>query len=398
MADSSRFDFCEKCGALSRDGQCQSCGYKDPKYVPPAPEASSSAQQQFNQQYQYNQQAGQQYNVQSQYTQQYNQQYNRQYGQYSPYATPKKSNGGVIAIIVIAIVILFMCLTCGVGAVMMALTTDITDKVTSMQYEYNYYDEDSYDDYYSDDYYSDDYYSDNYDDYSDDYYDENGNQIYPSQDVEGLESGKYYTELYSAIRDDLAYSVEMTEGYYAPENYEYVMVDIEYPIISGDVPNLEYINETLEYEYSYYLDYFAESYEPYMLQDSYYIIYATCYVTYMDENVMSVVFHEEVLLDNFSAINFYCLNFDMKNGVVLNNTELLDMDEEFAIDFRKREILENGYEALPDYTDQEILALLKDENYLVIFYTPMGMEVGLNLGSVVIYMTYSDYQNFLNQY
>ena len=27
MADSSRFDFCPKCGALSRDGVCQSCGY-----------------------------------------------------------------------------------------------------------------------------------------------------------------------------------------------------------------------------------------------------------------------------------------------------------------------------------------------------------------------------------
>lgn len=396
MADSSRFDFCEKCGALSRDGQCQSCGYKDPKYVPPTPAVSNDIQQQYNQQYQYNQQFAQQYNIQSQYTQQYNQQANPQYGQqYASYVPPKKSNGGVIAIIVIAIVILFMFLTCGVGFFMMALTTDITDKFTSIEYEDYYGDSDYYDD---DDYYNDDYYDDYYSEESNEYYDENGEQIYPDQDVEGLESGKYYTELYSDFRYDLKYSAEMTSGYYAPENYENVIVNVEYPVISGDVPNLADINETLEYEYSYYVDYFAESYEPYMLPESYYIIYATCYVTYMDENVMSVVFHEEVLLDDFSAINFYCLNFDMKNGVVLNNTEILDIDEDFAVDFRRREILENGYEALPDYTDQEILDLLKDEDYLVIFYTPMGMEVGLNLGDVVIYMTYSDYKQFLNKY
>ncbi len=347
MANSSRFDFCEKCGALSRDGECQSCGHKDPKYVTPI-----------------------------QPTVQYNN---------PALAQPKSNDGGIIALIVVSIVILFLFLTCGVGFITLALTTDITDKfvTTGGYYEDNYRDEDF----------------ESWEDSGEDSYGSSyGGSTYPSQDVEGLESGKYYLDLYSDIRYDLDYQVEMTSGYYAPEEYENVMVDIEYPVISGNVDNLDTINGLLEYEYTYYLDYFEDNYKSTMLPTGYYMVYATCYVTYMDENVMSVVFQEEVLLDDLRAINFYCLNFDMKNGMVLNNTEILNMDEEFAADFRVREILENGEEALPDYTDQQIMELLNDEDYLVIFYTPMGMEVGLNLGSSVIFMTYSDYERFLNTY
>ena len=42
--------------------------------------------------------------------------------------------------------------------------------------------------------------------------------------------------------------------------------------------------------------------------------------------------------------------------------------------------------------------MLKDPAYLVVFYTPMGMEVGLNLGNRVVYVTYEDYEQFLNTF
>lgn len=371
MADSSRFDFCDKCGALSRDGVCQSCGYKDPNYVPPVRKAEET-QPVYGQQAVYNQQV--QYSQQPRYTQ---------------YQAPKKNNSTLV-IIILAVVILTLMLTCGIGFVVFALI--VSFNATSFEqvdsgYEWEY--DDGY-------YYEDDTYNDGWD-YYEDIPDETTEYL-PGQDVEGLESGKYYTELYSDFRYDLDYQVEMQYGLYSPEEYEFVMIDVEYPVIKGNAPNRDVLNEYLEYEYSYYVDYFLEEYEPYMETDSYFMVAAVPYVTYMDENVMSVVFQEEVVLDDFSAINFYCLNFDMKNGVLLNNTEILHMDEEFVIDFRKREILENGDEILTNFTDQEILEMLKDEDYLVIFYTPMGMEVGLNLGNVVIYMTYSDYLKYLNNF
>ena len=88
-------------------------------------------------------------------------------------------------------------------------------------------------------------------------------------------------------------------------------------------------------------------------------------------------------------------------------------------------LLENGHEAKREWVDhnggvciltldadgctylvrqyrypyhQEILELLRNLDHLVIFYTPMGMEVGLNLYEVVLYMTYSDYERFLKLY
>ena len=74
----------------------------------------------------------------------------------------------------------------------------------------------------------------------------------------------------------------------------------------------------------------------------------------------------------------------------------LNLNDDFAVDFREREISENGDGALTDYTDQEILAMLKDEDTLVLFYTPMGLEVGLNLDGEIVYVTYEDYMDFRN--
>lgn len=72
------------------------------------------------------------------------------------------------------------------------------------------------------------------------------------------------------------------------------------------------------------------------------------------------------------------------------------MDEAFAMDFRMREGMENGEYSLTGYTDQEIQNMLNNPETLVIFFTPMGMEVGLNLGDRVVYVTYEDYLSYTN--
>ena len=40
--------------------------------------------------------------------------------------------------------------------------------------------------------------------------------------------------------------------------------------------------------------------------------------------------------------------------------------------------------------------MLKDEDTLVLFYTPMGLEVGLNLDGEIVYVTYEDYMDYRN--
>ena len=221
----------------------------------------------------------------------------------------------------------------------------------------------------------------------------------PSQDLEGLENGKYYEGLYNALREDLVYNIEFKLGEHIPEEYgERVVIQVEYPQLTGAAPNLDIINAYLEREYTYFLEYFVNNYEPYITDNSAFYCISQGFVTYMDEKVLSVVFQEEIYIDGDSMIQYYCLNFDMTDGVILNNVDIMNLDLDFAVEFRRREILENGDEWLTDFTDQEILEMLKDADHLVIFYTPMGMEVGLNLYEVVLFMTYSDYEKFLNLY
>ena len=103
MADTSRFDFCEKCGALSRDGMCQSCGHVDPNYQPPKQETEE---------------------VKGVYSQQINE-VSRQ--QFNTYQKPAKSSG-VMIIIILALVILSMFHTCGVGIFSVAIMKVLTER------------------------------------------------------------------------------------------------------------------------------------------------------------------------------------------------------------------------------------------------------------------------------
>lgn len=217
------------------------------------------------------------------------------------------------------------------------------------------------------------------------------------QDVEGIEAGLYY-ELEEYIRKDLPYQVVIKEETFIPDEYTDVSVKVGYPVISGSTPGIDYFNEILEHEYTYFVDYFYQDFREYAEKEDAYLIEVIPYVTYMDEEVMSVVFEELVSTQYFEYINFYCVNFNMKEGVILYNTELLNIDKAFVRDFRERERKENGEKELIGYTDQDLLQMLSDEEYLVIFYTPMGMGVGLNLDTVVVYVTYREYEKYLNSF
>lgn len=438
MSDTGRFEFCPKCGALTRDGQCQSCGYRassreeTPEEIrgqysgalpgqgenPGAESVQEQTAGQMQEQaagqmqeqaagqtqeqtawqaqnqaawqgaYQYPYQDPGPNPYQSSYQNMYPNLYQGMYPLSPAGAAPQKKNGGMVAGVAAVAALLVI----AVFVVSFAAFYSLGRGDAKDPRDYSWF--------VGDDKVDRDKDREKDRDAGQDREDPSEETHSPEQTVPepGLSEGEYYGELYSAMRDDLQYRINMETGYFAPREYENVEVSIDYPQIAGDVDNLEYLNEILEYEYQYYLDYFADEYEPDMDPDSYYICRAECYITYMDEDVMSVVFREELALDWFSAISFYCLNFNMKDGVLMNNTEMLNMDQSFAIDFRNREVMENGDNWLTDYSDQEILQMLRDPDYLVIFYTPIGMVVGLNMQEVVIYVTYSDYEKYLGSY
>lgn len=121
------------------------------------------------------------------------------------------------------------------------------------------------------------------------------------------------------------------------------------------------------------------------------------YITYMDEETLSIVLEEDGYLDNsFYESRLISLNFDMETGMAMTNTQILKIDDEFTIDFRERCKKQNGeIYGLNYYSDQDITSLMNEESTLILFYTPLGLEVGFNYPDGWVTVTYPDYEEDL---
>ena len=145
-----------------------------------------------------------------------------------------------------------------------------------------------------------------------------------------------------------------------------------------------------------------------MTKDSYFVASAKCFVTYMSADTLSVAFEQTLKCDQFVNSSVYSVNIDMKTGNILKNTDIINTDEAFAADFRERSEKQNGgSKLLEGMTDKQLLSALQSEDSLIIMYTPMGMEIGVNGESAAsdseinkagwVTVTYKDYKSLLKQ-
>lgn len=215
---------------------------------------------------------------------------------------------------------------------------------------------------------------------------------------EGIpENSEYYGELKDVIRTDLDYSIEW-KNYEYEGNNEYTMIAVDYPQLKGKLPNRDIVNELIAAEITYFEEYYGE-YSQYMMEGETFAVYSEGFVTYMDEDMVSVVFEETIYTDYWTDHGLYCINIDVENGVVLDNSSILNIDDEFAVDFRIRSREQNGSNNPLDYmTDQEIAYYLSESGTAILFYTPIGMEVGINYGEGYLTVTYGDYEQFIQKY
>lgn len=222
-------------------------------------------------------------------------------------------------------------------------------------------------------------YNDYYDDYDDyDYYE-------PSPDDD------YYVELADALRDDLSYSVDFEEYNYFDDD-DYVYISVWYATVSDDLPFAEKINEYLEEGAMYY----AWAYES--DDTSNFTLNVESFVTYMDEETLSVVVDERIYLGSEVDYNLYCMNFDLKTGTLLYNTDMIEVSDELVQDFREQSEYQNGYTvSVEDYSDEEIGNFMSDEESLILYYTPVGLEIGYNHPDGWVTATFKSYQKYLKK-
>lgn len=230
-------------------------------------------------------------------------------------------------------------------------------------------------------------------------YEESGDEPYhpyeDAEDEEAREESIYY-DFHNEVRSDLSYQIRIEElGCYYGDNGN-VSVKVEYPVVSGvDSGGLDGINAALYREVDEIKRY-AESVADQLGSQESYIFEAECLVTYMDEEKFSIVYRENGYLNEEGYESYVVpVNIDMKSKMALTNTQLLDIDDAFSIDFRERCEKQNGEIAfLESFSDQDITELLTDTGSLIIFYTPMGMEVGFNYYYGWVTVTYRDYQKY----
>ena len=216
----------------------------------------------------------------------------------------------------------------------------------------------------------------------DDFYYEDGKYIPRPED-------EYYLKLANAVREDLSYSIEWEE--YTTTDYEDIVeISIQYARVSGDIPAIDEINGYLEDGAMYYATYFDS------ISATNLWLNVTSYITYMDEEKLSVVVDERFIYEDEQYYNLYCMNFDLVTGSLLYNTAIIEVSEELAEAFREQSDYQNGVSTgVSRYSDEEIMELLADEESLILYYSPVGLEIGYNYPTGWITATFKEYEKFL---
>lgn len=321
---------------------------------------------------------------------------NYPYSPYSPYAAPaKKNNMPLIIGITAAVILLFLIAVAALTYRIVSLYSEGREK-SRHSYEADEYDPGPFDqdnpgfwdgneyDYFYD--YGDDYFNDYDYGYSDDY-------DYGYDYDFDYDNDQYYT-LHDDIKSDLSYSVDFDEYEYTED--EKVVIRVSYPVIDGkDVPNLKHLNDAVQEEVELFKDYLKE-YEGYLdNEDSFFSAVSMGYVTYMDEEKLSIVFSENIYTDLYSNAYLYSINIDMENGVILENENMLSIDDDFSVEFRTKSDIQNGEIVyLTGMTDQQITDYFNSSN-VIVFYTPKGMEIGFNYEAGWVTVTYEEYEKYL---
>lgn len=191
-------------------------------------------------------------------------------------------------------------------------------------------------------------------------------------------SDEYYVEIVDYLRDDLAYQVEWQEYEVKNEDAATSYYAL-FPVLTGDVPNLEALNAAIEdaaRQEEIFCQYAAEDEDVESCS-----IYKEGYVTYMDEDVVSVVFREYIYLNSAYLPRISDINIDVRTGSVLKHGSMVDYTTALAQRVRKQNAYQNSVDldSMP-WSDEDIALLLQSEEG-VAFYTPVGLEVGFNYSS-----------------
>ena len=190
-----------------------------------------------------------------------------------------------------------------------------------------------------------------------------------------------YPELMNCIDKNVSYDLLFNNEEYKDKNNN-VCIRIQYYQVSGTGHDEE-INEALKDEAFYYLYDYEDYKDEYMDMFDEYGAGLSCnvlaYVTYNDDDTLSVVYDHRFRTAVEGVMELTCVNFDLTTGRRLDNTEILDYNDDFAKFLRQRMLDQMGNDcSASQFSDEYLLESLSDEYGLIFCYTPLGAECGIN--------------------
>lgn len=212
-------------------------------------------------------------------------------------------------------------------------------------------------------------------------------------------SDEYYKEITDALRGDLPYGIEWVESDLSRKQEDASFYAL-YPQLTGDIPNRKELNRSIEEAALAYRDYCQFAIEA--------AGFSTChvqsfgYVTFMSEDVMSIVFDERIYLNETKLPEVCAINIDVRTGTLLSNQEMVSYTDTLTRKFRSQNSVQNGDKMdLAEWPDELIGQLLASEAG-VVFYTPVGLEIGFNYSgtngmSGWVTVTVKNYEQFLKK-
>ncbi len=213
---------------------------------------------------------------------------------------------------------------------------------------------------------------------SSDYYDDYGDYYDDSEDYEPSEDDAYYKEIVDDINEDAAYTIDwLTESRWASADDDTTGYYVTYPELrakdADSTADYSAINAAVKRAAEQYSDSYVN------FPDG---ITTSGYVTYMDDQEISVVFQHRLSGEDGALPKLTALNFRIETGEQIAPSEMIDIDEELVMRFRAQDQTQNGgVDFVTNSTDEELLKLLSDPQESAYFYSPVGLEVGFNYES-----------------
>lgn len=183
---------------------------------------------------------------------------------------------------------------------------------------------------------------------------------------------EYYQEITDATSQDLDYHVIWKSTSMRPDDSDDTCTyDCVYPVLTGeDETKFTAMSNAIKDLVCKYQD----SYKDHESGVS-----SSGYVTYMDEEKISVVVKHSFYEKKSTIPRVEAITLNISTGEVISHKDLAEVDDELVWQFRARNTSQNGtVEFVDDLSDEELAEYLKDEENSVMFYTPVGLEIGFN--------------------